>query len=229
MPAKHCKRSVSENARRQRGFSMIELTIVAAIAIIAAAVAVPGFISINRYLRISGDTRALNATVALAKMRAAQDFTHARAYADLSNNTFHLELWNKNGNGGAGCWQTDGDVVNSCTVSTSPVQQLSQGVTFGFGSAGAGSPNPQNPIAQAIPCYTGVARAGLAGGAKANTACIEFNSRGIPVDPSNAGTPTASGALYVTDGDTVYGATVNAGGLIQLWQTPASSTYWAAR
>jgi type II secretory pathway pseudopilin PulG len=229
MPAKYHKRSVFENARDERGFSMIEVVIVAAITIIAAAMAVPGFTSINRYLRISGDMRALNATVALAKMRAAQDFTRARAYADLSNNTFHLEFWNKNGNGGAGCWQTDGDAANACTMSTSPVQQLSQGVSFGFGGVGTGNPNPQIPVAQAIPCYKGSAAGPDSGGATANTACVEFNSRGIPVDPSNSGTPTANDALYVTDGNTVYGVTVNAGGLIQGWESPTSSTHWTAR
>ncbi len=226
MPAKYAKRFVSVKARDERGFSMIELTIVGAIAIIAAALAIPGFTSINRYLHISGDMRALNATVALAKMRAAQDFTHARAYADLSKNTFHLEFWNKTN----GCWQTDGDTTNPCTVSTSPVQQLSEGVTFGFGTVGAGNPNPQNPIAQAIPCYKGsIAGPDSGGGVNANTACVEFNSRGIPVDPSTGGTPTANDALYVTDGNTVYGVTVNAGGLIQGWQSPASTTQWTAR
>jgi len=173
----------------------------------------------------------LNGTIALAKMRAAQDFTHARVYADLANNTFHLEVWNKTGGaGGTGCWKTDGDVVNACTVAgTSPVQNLSVGVTFGFGGASAGGPNPQNPIAQATSCYTGVAITGLAGGVTGNTACIEFNSRGIPVDPSNGGAPTANDALYVTDGNTVYGATVNAGGFIQDWETPTSATSWAPR
>jgi hypothetical protein len=208
---------------------MIELVVVAAIAIIATAVAIPSFTTISSYLRISGDMRALNATVGLAKMRAAQDFTHARAYADLSNSTFHLEIWNKNGNGGAGCWQTDGDPANACTGSTSPAQLLSQGVLFGLSSAGSGSPNPQNPVGQAIACYTGVAITGQTGAAKANTACVEFNSRGIPVDPSNGGTPTASDALYVTDGNAVYGVTVNASGFIQGWQTPATSSQWTAR
>src|SRR5215471_16126246 len=109
-------------ARREKGFSMVELMIAVVIGLILAALAIPGFQAMNRYLRISGDMRNINGVVAQAKMRAAADFTRARAYADLGANTYHLEVWNKNANGGAGCWQTDGDVNNACTVAgTSPV------------------------------------------------------------------------------------------------------------
>ena len=55
-----------------------------------------------------------------------------------------------------------------------------------------------------------------------NTACIIFNSRGIPVD--NTGSPTGLDAVYVTDGTSVYGITVAATGFIRTWQTNYSST-----
>ena len=42
----------------------------------------------------------------------------------------------------------------------------------------------------------------------ANTACIMFNSRGVPIDSTFA--PTGDDALYVTDGMAVYGVTVAA-------------------
>jgi prepilin-type N-terminal cleavage/methylation domain-containing protein len=227
-----CMTVRTSNAARQYGFSLLELLIVIAIAAIAAAVAVPAYRSTTQYLRISGDARNLNGVIGQAKMRAAAEFTHARAYADLGANTFHLEIWNKTGNGGAGCWQTDGDIVggvqNPCTVvGTSPVQPLSQGVTFGFGTAGAGAPNPQPVIAQAPLCGRNAAVAGVAHPVIENTACIEFNSRGVPIDLT--GVPTANDALYVTDQNSVYGVTIIASGMMQDWMTSAATTSWQKR
>ncbi len=208
------------------GFTLLELLIVVAVVVVAAALVIPGYASMNRFLRISGDGRNLNGTIAEAKMRAAQAFTHARLRANLSNNTFQLEVWNKAANGGAGCWQTEGDTLNQCTVANSPTQPLSTGVQFGFGGVGAAAPNPQAVVAQAPLCLKGVA-GGTALGAYANTACIEFSSRGLPVAAD--GSPTANDAMYVTDTNTVYGVTVIISGLIQTWSTPASNTAWEAR
>jgi hypothetical protein len=196
------------------------------ISLIAAAVAIPGYGTITRYLRIAGDSRDLNGSIAQAKMRAAQDFTHARLRANLGANTFQLEVWNKAGNGGAGCWQTEGDPTNPCTVPASPAQLLSQGVSFGFGNVGAALPNPQTVIALAPPCLRGVA-GGTALGIIDGTACIEFNSRGIPV--SAGGSPATNDALYVTDNNTVYGVTLIASGMMQQWATSASTTNWQPR
>jgi Tfp pilus assembly protein FimT len=209
-----------------RGFSTVELVIVMLLLLAIASMAVPGYTSITRYLRIAGDVRDLQGLTAQAKMRAAEDFTHARVRANLDANTFQLEVWDKTANGGAGCWKTDGDSVNQCTATSSPVQRLSEAVQFGFASVGAGAPNPQAVIAQAPACSSGVA-GGPAGSSIANTACIEFNSRGIPVALS--GSPTANDALYVTDSNTVYGVTVITSGLIQNWTTEVATTAWRPR
>lgn len=210
------------------GFTLVEAVIVLAITLTMAAVAIPAYQSISRYLRIAGDARNLNGIIAQAKMRGAADFTHARAYADLNANTYHLELWNTSGNGGAGCWQTDNDPTHPCTVAgTSPVQPLSTAVTFGFGNASAGAPNPQAVIAQAPLCGTVASVTGITNGTVPNTSCIEFNSRGVPIDLT--GKPTANDALYITDGNTVYGTTLLASGMMQDWSTPASTTQWSVR
>ncbi|HLZ11589.1 MAG TPA: type II secretion system protein [Candidatus Acidoferrum sp.] len=217
------KRKCNANGkmRKQRGFSIIELLIVMVIALVLAALAIPGYQSMTRYLRLSGDMRNINGAVAQAKMRAAADFTRARAYADLNANTYHLEIWNKTGN----CWQTDGDVNNSCTVAgTSPVQNLSVGVTYGTGGVGAGAPNPQTTIAQAAKCDDG------AGGLINNTACIVFNSRGIPINGLTGAPLTgAQDAFYITDNRNVWGVTVRATGAIQVWATNVSQTSWQHR
>jgi type II secretory pathway pseudopilin PulG len=207
-----------------RGFTTLELMIVIAIALIMAAVVVPGYLSMMRYLRIAGDARDLNGLIAQAKMRAAEDFTHARVRADLAAGTFELEVWDTAGN----CWRADDHgPAGACTTSAAALRErLSQGVSFGFAGAGAGAPNPQAVISQAPVCGSGVA-GGAAGTSYPNSACIEFNSRGRPVAPS--GSPTATDALYVTDARSVYGVTVIISGLVQVWTTSATTTAWQAR
>jgi hypothetical protein len=43
-----------------------------------------------------------------------------------------------------------------------------------------------------------------------------------------SGAPTAIGAYYLTDGVSVYAATISATGMIRFWRTPAgASPNWA--
>ena len=205
---------------KQSGFTMIELVVVILIAFVIGAMAIPAYQNTMRYLRLSGDGRDVNSLIAAAKMQAAADFSHARAYADLAANTFHMEAWSKTAN----CWQTIGDVDAAgnprCTIDgTSPVQPLSQGVTFGFAGLAAPPPATQAVLQQAPPCTIGDGN----GGTKPNSACLVFNSRGIPI-VGNPPTPNGNGALYITDNNTVYGVTVNLSGSIQFWSTPANVT-----
>ncbi len=204
---------------------MLELVVVLAMTLVLSGIGMLGYQRVFNYLRVSGDIRDLNGLVGQAKMRAAADFTHARAYADLNANNFHLETWNKAGNGGAGCWQTVGDTANACTVAASPTHPLAPGDTFGFGAVGAPPPNTQAAIAQAPLCDDGN------GGTIANTACIVFNSRGLSVPIvagtiSNTGAPNANGAFYVTNGTVVNGLTVSPTGSVQTWSTPAKAPSW---
>jgi hypothetical protein len=55
-----------------------------------------------------------------------------------------------------------------------------------------------------------------AGAAIGASACVVFNSRGIPIDI--AGTPTSLDAFYMTGPGAVYGVTVAATGQIRLWK-----------
>ena len=203
---------------RSRGFSTLELLLVMVVSLVIAALAIPGFNQVRRTLRISGDGRELNGVINQAKLQAAADFTLARVYFDLganTANTFHVDVWNKAGNGGAGCWQVVGDINNPCFVpGTSPVQSLSQGVTFGFAGVGNPPPNTQaNGINQGPRCDP---VNGRRIGQSANTACIEFNSRGFAIDPTT-GVPNGNEAVYITDGIQVYGVTVGATGMSQVW------------
>jgi Tfp pilus assembly protein FimT len=217
--------------RSQKGFNLIEVAMVATILIIVGGFAVPVYLTIRDSMRISGDAASISGLVVEAKMRAAANFTHARVYGDLSAGTYRLEVWNKTGGaGGTGCWQTDGDATNACTVASSPRQNLSPGVSFGFGNVASPPANTQTSIGQAPLCYTGVA--GQAGNTVtvAQTACIEFNSRGIPSNPAANGVADANSAFYVTDGNSVYGLTVLAAAATANWYARnSSSATWKRR
>ena len=121
-------------ALARRGFSMIELMMVLLITGVVMGFSIPVFMTMTQTLRTGGDSRNLAGVIAEAKMRAAANFTHSPGYANLSANSYHVEVWNKGGNSGAGCWQTDGDIVNSCTAASSPTTNLSSAVAFGYGS-----------------------------------------------------------------------------------------------
>jgi len=197
--------------QRDRGFSLVELMFVIVISLIVAGMAIPTFLTIERNLRTSGDARDINGEIVLAKMRAASDYTKARVYADLSARTFRVEVWSKPvPPATTGSWGIEGGT-----------QFLAQGVTFGFGGLGSPPAGTQAAIGQAPACLDN------AGAAIANTACVVFNSRGIPVD--STGAPAANGALYITDGRSVYVVTVSATGLTQPWRTDAQSASWKKR
>ncbi|HEY6972131.1 MAG TPA: hypothetical protein VJA94_23165 [Candidatus Angelobacter sp.] len=218
--------TITSKQNRQHGFSTVELLIVIVMSLTLGTLAVMGYQKVLDYMRVQGDIRDLVGLVGQAKMRAGADFTHARAYADLTANTFHLEVWNKAGNGGVGCWQTLNDNANPCTIAASPVQPLAQGDTFGFGAITTAPPNTQTKFGQAPLCDDG-----KGGTVPGNTACIVFNSRGLSVpivagSVSNTGPPTPNGAFYVTNGKIVNALTVSPTGLVQSWLTPASSASW---
>lgn len=218
-----CMRNTVKN-KQQAGFSTLELLVVITMSAIITAIAVPQYIKTAAYLRAAGDIRSINGLTALAKMRAAADFTHARVFADLNGGTFQLEVWDKTGNGGAGCWFADLDNTRACLTYSSgrpsgPVTTLAQGDTFGFGTLTSGPTPGQATIGQAAPCLDN-SNSGLGNG----TACIVFNSRGIPIDKN--GSPVATGAFYLTNGAVVNGVTVSATGSIQAWSSPAGNASW---
>src|SRR5258707_14397381 len=188
---------------RDHGFSLVEVLMVIFVIIILAAMAIPKLTTLLGNLRTRGDARDLNAAIVLARMRAASDFARARVYADLSANTFRVEVLQS----GATSWQTDGGN-----------QLLSKGVTFGYGSLTT-APSGVASLTQAPLCLQDDLVSTYA-----NTACIMFNSRGIPIGPNSA--PTPVDALYVADGKSVTGVTISVTGLTKIWRSDASTANW---
>ena len=66
------------------GYSLLEALVVAAIAATLAAIAIPMSNNVIGYARLSGDARSISNAVAVAKMRAASDFTKARNLLDCT-------------------------------------------------------------------------------------------------------------------------------------------------
>jgi prepilin-type N-terminal cleavage/methylation domain-containing protein len=227
------KRQVSK--KQQTGFSTIELMVVVLIAGIVAALAIPAFMQMMRNLRLSGDARSIAEVMGLAKMRAAANFTDARAYFDFGQRSYHVEIWDKENN----CWRPDA-VAPGAGGGCPPAvgQPLSQTITFGFGAVEVPPPNTQAAIAQAPACRGGLAAAGVPpstlpwlGPTFENTACVVFNSRGVPIDFGAGGVaPTSQDAIYLTDGNNmVYGVTISQTGAVRTWSTPANAVNWMRR
>jgi type II secretory pathway pseudopilin PulG len=204
---------------RQRGVSLIELVIVVALVFIIGAFAVPTYLSTVRNSRTNGDSRDVAGEILLAKMRGSANFTQSRVYFDAAAQTFRIETWDKTNS----CWKAEG--APDCA--TKPAQPLSQGVSLGFGSLSTPPPGTQATIAEPPACLDDTTTPG-SGSAIANTSCIPFNSRGIPINPAT-GSPAGNYAVYITDGSSVYAATVSATGLVQNWRSEASAANWQKR
>ncbi len=195
--------------RDTRGFTLIEILVVVGLIAVISAIAIPMSGNALANFRVSGDARSVSNTISVAKMRAAAKFSRVRVFVDLDSETFHLETWDKD----TGDW-----VVEAGETA------LSTGVDFGYGIATEPPDDTQGAIGQAVPCKN------KDGDEIGNTACIVFNSRGIPIEdstPSTAFPPTADDAIYVTNGTALYAVTIAATGMVRNWTaTPAAVPAW---
>jgi Tfp pilus assembly protein FimT len=189
------------------GFTLVELMAYAAVVVTTAAFLVPFTRSALNSMNLTSDARNVSSATQLAKMRAAADFTKARIYVELAAGTFRVQRWRKVAPVG---WVEEGQVA-----------PLSPTVGFGFAGLSTPPPNTQAAIGQAPPCLDN------ANQPIAATACIIFNSRGVPVDTAN--TPTANGAFYLSDGATVFAITTSSGGLVRVWRSNTGGATWAAQ
>lgn len=186
---------------RQTGFTIVELLLALAIAGVVAAMALPATTRTLADMRLHGDARSLHNLLGVAKMRAAAKYTKTRVYVDLGTETFFLQAWRKPGVA-AGAWVTEGATTG-----------LSSDADFAFDGLATPPTATQAAIGQAAPCRDDGAAP------IANTACIVFNSRGIPINA--AGNPDGNGAFYLTDHATgVYGITISMTPLVRLWWSP---------
>ena len=148
-------------------------------------------------IKIRGDAQALSAAIAQAKLTSAAKFTHSRVFANLTTNSYRLQIWNRTGTPG---W-----------VNVSDEMLLSDRSQFGFGPVTAPPPNTIVSLAQAPQCRDDLDVA-ISG-----TACLIFNSRGISV--LSTGPPATTQGLFLTGPSGVYGIFLGATGRLQVWRT----------
>ena len=185
------------------GYSMAELMIVLGLIALLAAMAFPMIGNILGSFRLTGDVRDVANAVLLTRMQAASNFSRSRLYVDLSVNGYHTELKTP-----TTAWATVGNVTYLSSTNDS----------YSFGVVSTAPPNTQTTIANAPQCLNNASPPV----AIANTACIVFNSRGIPID--STGAPTGVDALYLTDGVSVFAVTVSTTSIMRTWRTGATST-----
>jgi prepilin-type N-terminal cleavage/methylation domain-containing protein len=192
--------------RASDGFTLLELMVVLAVTGIIAGVALPYMNRTLGSMRLSGAARSVSNGIQDAKLRSAAKFTRARLFINKNGGTFHLEILDTSVT--PSHWTVDGGTT-----------YLPSGVTFGFGAVGAPPLNTQPALNQAPACKDDLAVV------IGNTACILFNSRGIPIidDAALAYPPTDVDAVYITNGTDVYGVTVLATGFIGTWHTPSTA------
>jgi len=202
----HNVKSTCGAEQSARGYSLIELLFIVGFVATITAIAVPMMGNTFGSFRLIGDARGIRNEISLARMQAAANFTRARLYVDLATRSYHTETWQSTG---VPAWIAQ----DGARYLSSAVEQ------FSYGPVAAPPLNTQATIGQAPPCRD------AAGAVIMNTACIVFNSRGIPVDSSGA--PTAVNALYVSDGTAVYGTTVSATSIVRLWRAnPSAGATW---
>jgi prepilin-type N-terminal cleavage/methylation domain-containing protein len=191
------------------GFSLLEIMFVVGLMGVISAIAIPMAGNELSYLRLSGDARNITNALTLTKMRAAAAFTQARVYMDRNAKSYRIQTWHKANT--PPDWVTDGGI-----------SYLAGSDQFGFGTVSTAPPDSQATIALAAVCRD------RNGDAIADTACVVFNSRGVPIIPRTTGSPNGTesplgtNVAYVTDGSAVYGTTISAAGMVRLWRTKAA-------
>jgi prepilin-type N-terminal cleavage/methylation domain-containing protein len=191
--------------RSNGGYSLVEIMVAMAVLGILGAFAVPMVDSATRGIKLRDQANAIADLIGLAKLRATSEFSRARLYVDLGAESYVIQVWDAD----VGEWVNEQAAVD-----------LPFGVSFGWGDVDTA---PKNTQKDDIPKFA-PACLDKAGDEIDKTACIMFNSRGIPIN--NLNSPTGGNAFYLTDGTGVRAVTVTATPLIRRWWTAAGSSNW---
>lgn len=189
--------------RSNAGYSLVEIMAAMAVLGVLGAFAVPMVESTTSGIKLRDQANAIADLIGLAKLRATTEFSRSRLYVDLTTESYVLQTWDR----AAGDWVNEQAVVD-----------LPFGISFGWGDLDAPPPNTQDALAFAQACVD------KDGDEIDKTACIMFNSRGIPIDKDNS--PTGGNAFYLTDGTGVRAVTVTATPLVRRWWSSAATPNW---
>ena len=203
-------------AKRDAGFSMMELLMAVLIMGIIAAFALPSAINSVRNYRLHSDATAIASYMNVARMRAASQFAPYRLTVNIAARTYVYEKL---------CGITPSTVDSACTspYASFTTPELEMGTQYVLVENELASCRPSG-----ITAYPGTITADP-------NPCPDplqfyFNTRGLPVD--NTGSPMAAGgsALYLWNRNQLYDAvTVSLGGRVTVWNWNKSTTAWAMR
>jgi prepilin-type N-terminal cleavage/methylation domain-containing protein len=185
------------------GYSLVEIMAAMAVLGILGAFAVPMVESTTSGIKLRDSANAIADLIGLAKLRATSEFSRSRLYVDLAAESYVVQIWDA----GAGEWVDEQAAVS-----------LPFGIDYGWGDLDQPPPNTQDDLAFAQACID------KDGVEIDKTACIMFNSRGIPIDKDNS--PIGGNAFYLTDGTGVRAVTVTATPLIRRWWSSAGKPNW---
>jgi prepilin-type N-terminal cleavage/methylation domain-containing protein len=191
--------------RSESGYSLIEIMAAMAVLSILSAFAVPMVSSTTSGIKLRDQANAIADLIGLAKLRATSEFSRSRLYVDLAAESYVPQVW---------------DATADDWVNEQAAIRLPQGIDFGWGALEEAPPNTQD---DGIPKFA-AACIDKDDVAIDKTACIMFNSRGIPIDKDNA--PLGGNAFYLTDGTGVRAITVTATPLIRRWWSSAATPNW---
>ena len=200
-------------AKRNSGFSMLELLVVILILGIIVAIAIPQAINAVKAYRLHSDAGAVAAQMNVTRFRATSQNVPYRLNIDVSTTPHSYTMERL-------CGNTPSSVDSSCTTPYAPFtvpqleggrQYLSTGDYFIRVNPG-GTVNP------------GTLTSGN------GTTVFYFNTRGMPV--TSAGAPMANGGsvIYVTNRANLNdGVVLTVGGRISVYQWNPSSSAWMTR
>lgn len=202
-----------QRTQRESGFTILEVLFVVALIGVISTIAIPQLSNLLKYYKLSGDARSVSNAIAVTKMRAASNFSKTRLYVSTAGRWHRVERADATV-GAPPHWTAEGGIT-----------YMSPSTNFGWSPVGTAPPNTQAIIGQSAPCKNDV------GVDVTGTACVVFNSRGVPISPDVSGvtyTPTGASAVYVTDSAEVYAVTVASSGMIRVWRTlPNAVPKWA--
>ena len=191
--------------RSESGYSLIEIMGAMALMTILSAFAVPMVSSTTSGIKLRDQANAMADLIGLAKLRATSEFSRSRLYVDLAAESYVLQIWDAD----AGDWVNEQAAIS-----------LPQGIDFGWGELEVSPPNTQDDdVPKFATACINKDREDID-----KTACIMFNSRGIPIDKDNS--PIGGNAFYLTDGTGVRAVTVTATPLIRRWWSSAATPNW---
>ena len=191
--------------RSESGYSLVEIMAAIAVLGILSAFAVPVVSATASGAKLRDQANQIADLIGLAKLRATSEFSRSRLYVDLAAESYVLQIWDV----GTGDWVNEQAAVS-----------LPYGIDFGWGKLETAPPKTQvdDVPKWAAECVDKDAKA------IDKTACIMFNSRGIPINKDKA--PVGGNAFYLTDGIGVRAVTVTATPLIRRWWSSANAANW---